>query len=630
MSGKINLIFLHLTTTIFLAYPASVTRSTLQTRKHDIAENERYQTDPYQETCQEDENQDYSLFSGEELRKMGDAYAEHLETPGFAREAFITYKWAVAKGDLDAELKLRDCYRKGIGTSQDFKKADLMDKIACEHALKIAIEKNKIQQTVQAAPSSALQQTSNHTEIPQIASSPQTTTAAQAQENTPSIQQDMALSSHSEENILHADSIMGEVWNSSSATNSSSTGTGSSSNVSVSNIPTLSFTREMQASLPFPASTNQPLSESLQKNVLASCPERIHQIIAMWDKSREGKVPKNEKLDEYYTTVPKNWLFLGPPGTGKTTIAKAIAKACGISSEFYVASDIPDQYQNSGTKNLEVIFKRAAARKEPCVIVIDELEAFFKNHENPRGTEANTLTQFWTLLDKYREEPILVIATLNDLSKAPQQLRSRFGGYIIEFSLPDQALRESILYFHMQRLCKFAPPSDAKTNEAKNAKETEDAKKARIDKEKQDKIDQEKAQKTLIKFLAQKTKGYSHRTLEHLVQIAREKYVTIDALTISPTKEDFVKALVEVEKFNNLSKKSFWKRWGPTIKQFGIPTATFVAGYLVSLQQQNNAERLHNEALEQQKKQADQSWWLQIGSLGLSAASAVASFFKKS
>ncbi len=104
------------------------------------------------------------------------------------------------------------------------------------------------------------------------------------------------------------------------------------------------------------------LDESLCTQVIKNAPEEIKQLIA------NLKHPStNQQI------IPRRLLLLGPPGVGKTTLAKAIAKEIGRPYYFIEAPFLLDEYKNSGIQNLLQEIKPILQRGKPCVIIIDEL-----------------------------------------------------------------------------------------------------------------------------------------------------------------------------------------------------------------------------------------------------------------
>lgn len=111
---------------------------------------------------------------------------------------------------------------------------------------------------------------------------------------------------------------------------------------------------------------------------------------------------------------PNGILLFGPPGTGKTTIAKSLATRVG-SMFIHISPDvIEDKYCGEGLKKLTAVFTLAKKIK-PCVIFFDEIDGFMSSRSSSDQTHTNTMkTTFLTSMDTLAKEwDIIFIATTN-------------------------------------------------------------------------------------------------------------------------------------------------------------------------------------------------------------------------
>ncbi|KGE85218.1 MAG: AAA family ATPase [Phaeodactylibacter xiamenensis] len=141
-------------------------------------------------------------------------------------------------------------------------------------------------------------------------------------------------------------------------------------------------------------------------------------------------------------------LLYGPPGCGKTHLARATAGEVGSNFLAVGISDILDMYIGQSERNLHAIFEKARSLK-PCVLFFDEVDALGASRSDMRHSAGrNVINQFLAELDgvEYNNEGVLVLAATN----APWHLDAAFrrpGRFdrIIFVPPPDPAAREAIL-----------------------------------------------------------------------------------------------------------------------------------------------------------------------------------------
>jgi transitional endoplasmic reticulum ATPase len=164
------------------------------------------------------------------------------------------------------------------------------------------------------------------------------------------------------------------------------------------------------------------------------------------------KNPK--KALEYGIALPKGILFNGPPGTGKTTIAKAVATKAGLN--FYVlrANDIVSKWVGESEKNLTKLFE-TAAKNAPAVIFIDEIDSLGKKRsEGGPAHSESLLNHLLQLIDGVlKSEGIYIIAATNRAELVDDALR-RAGrlNRVIEIPLPDQESRRKLFGVYARKL----------------------------------------------------------------------------------------------------------------------------------------------------------------------------------
>lgn len=129
-----------------------------------------------------------------------------------------------------------------------------------------------------------------------------------------------------------------------------------------------------------------------------------------------------EQFRLFGATMPKGVLFVGPPGTGKTSMARAIAREAGAEFVAATGSEFVNMYVGVGAANVRKLFEKARSllRSGKCksvIIFIDEIDALGSRSETDGGgaVEYNqTLNQLLTEMDGFKkEENLLVIAATN-------------------------------------------------------------------------------------------------------------------------------------------------------------------------------------------------------------------------
>ena len=174
-----------------------------------------------------------------------------------------------------------------------------------------------------------------------------------------------------------------------------------------------------------------------------------------------------KKYEEIGASMPKGILLVGPPGTGKTMLAKAVAGESNVPFFSISGSEFVEMFVGMGASKVRDLFKQAK-EKAPCIVFIDEIDAIGQKRNSGQfggnDEREQTLNQLLTEMDGFGGNTgvIILAATNRPDSLDPALTRPGRFDRRVPVELPDLKGREEILKVHAKKV-KIAPGVDFNT-----------------------------------------------------------------------------------------------------------------------------------------------------------------------
>ena len=162
------------------------------------------------------------------------------------------------------------------------------------------------------------------------------------------------------------------------------------------------------------------------------------------------------KYKEIGASMPKGILLVGPPGTGKTMLAKAVAGEANVPFFSMSGSEFVEMFVGMGASKVRDLFSQAK-EKAPCIVFIDEIDAIGKKRDGQLGgndEREQTLNQLLTEMDGFEGNTGVIILAATNRPESLDPALTRPGRFDrrVPVELPDLLGREAILKVHAKKI----------------------------------------------------------------------------------------------------------------------------------------------------------------------------------
>ena len=176
-----------------------------------------------------------------------------------------------------------------------------------------------------------------------------------------------------------------------------------------------------------------------KENVVGALPNEIENIIAVLANPEEFKALGLKD-------TPVGVILRGPPGTGKTMLAKLIASLTKRPMTHEFSSSFITSFQGSGALRMRSVFENARKQGKPAIIFLDEIDGLANSElKGSEGEAVRTVHEMHKQLAIPHDHHIFVIMATNKFEQIPEALKDRFANHLVTIGLPEWPKRRALL-----------------------------------------------------------------------------------------------------------------------------------------------------------------------------------------
>lgn len=203
-----------------------------------------------------------------------------------------------------------------------------------------------------------------------------------------------------------------------------------------------------------PETITQTIDSFMIKELLDNCSQTL-----LNDIHNTSYISKHSTLryDAIYTNQMTRLLLTGPRGSGKSSLALAIAYKLNRPYIFVSAAALANEYKNSAISIINNLFDPIIESQNSAIVIIDEITAFTKRFNAKNGdSDPGAVEHLWIKLDACKNNPgLLVIFTANSTDEIPDTIKDRLSGSEFFIDHPDFYARKRIIEHYLSPYFNF-------------------------------------------------------------------------------------------------------------------------------------------------------------------------------